>query len=348
VTGWRDRDLGDVLESAPRGAPRGRRRVVASALGVALAATAVAVPLALRAHHHHDTAAVLRPTGGRDPASSYDVAPAPIPPESIPPPPLPVCRRDRIRTTGTLRATPNGVIGVVTAIGGTCHFPITMTPLALVSDGHAVAAIPLAGDLDQVNPATDIAAPALAVGRVALGFSWTGSWCGPAVDAVRLRYGRGTLDVPLHGPQAACRGRSASTLVAGAIGDIGEPVQSAPAAWRALRVTLRVRHNSPDAELTGLRATFTNSSPRPVALQPTPTYLIGVHDRLGDGATAEVVQPLPFPAQRLVVPAGGSLILHLPDTSYAADRRNFRTGYPITVTFAIAGVPDATAQTVVR
>jgi hypothetical protein len=338
----------DVVESPPGPrSPASRRRTVVIAIAVAVVA---AVTLVVTLDRGSGTAQrALRPVRPADVSVShaYDVAPPPIPPESIPPPPLPACRPAQVHTTAQLRATAGGVVGVVTAIGRTCHFPARMAAVALVGSG-ATLPVPLTPNPDRVNPATDIAAPALAVGRVSLGFSWTGSWCGTRADAVRVSYGRRSLDVALTGPQPACTGRSTAELIQGAVGDIGDAVQSAPPAWRALHASLTVRPNSHGAVLSGLRVTLTNSSVHSIALAPVPSYIIGVQDDLGDGTAAEVQTPLPYPASKLVVPAGGTLILKLPNTSYAADRRTFRTGFPITVTFAIAGVPNATARTTVR
>jgi hypothetical protein len=294
-------------------------------------------------HPHHIT------PGAASASHTYEVAPPPVQPEAIPPPPLPACSVTEVRRHAVLRTTASGVIGAVTAIGASCHFPLRMAPVGLVAGGRLISRVPLMADPDAINPATDFARSALAVGRISIGFTWTGSWCGVVAQAVRLTFGRTHLDVPLTGPQPACLGQhSNSELIRGAVGDIGQPVQAAPPAWRALTVALSVRPNADDATLRGLRATFSNAGPTAVGLTPIPTYVIGVHDGLGDGTPEEVIAPLPYPADQLVVPAHGRLVLGLPSVTFAADRRYFRTGFPITVTFAIAGVKNATARTTVR
>lgn len=333
--------------------PRSARRQ-ATAIGIVLAVVALVVTLALATEGHkapnqHALSPVPISPGSVTTSQAFNVAPPPVPPESFPPPPLPPCRLRAIRSTAQLRPTIGGVVGVVTATAHNCHFPIRMAPIALVSGGRPMSGIPLIPNSDRTNPATDFAEPALAVGQISFGFSWTGSWCGERAQAVRLSFGRETFDVPLSGPQPRCvNGNSDSALIRGTAGGIGEPVQGAPPAWRALTAQLTIRPNSYHSALTRLRVTVTNGSAEAVSLNPIPTYIIGVVDALGDGTSEEIAAPLPFLSSRLVVPAHGTLTLDLPRVSYAPDRRGFRTGYPITVTFAIAGVPNATATTTVR
>ena len=324
------------------------------AIGVVLAIVSLVVTLAFATEGHkapkqHALSPQPVSPGSATASQAFNVAPPPVPPESFPPPPLPPCRLRAVRSTAEVRLTTGGVVGVVTATAHNCHFPIRMAPIALVSGGRPIAGIPLIPNADRTNPANDDAEPALAVGQISFGFSWTGSWCGERARAVRLSFGRESFDVPLHGPQPGCvNGTSDSELIRGTAGGIGEPVQGAPPAWRALTARLTVRPNSYNATLTRLRVTLTNASAEAVSLNPIPTYIIGVVDALGDGTSEEIAAPLPFPSSRLIVPAHGTLTLDLPRVSYAPDRRGFRTGYPITVTFAIAGVPNATATTIVR
>ena len=351
--------VGDEFEMLDLGEPREPERTwsprrQAAAIGVLLAIVAVVVAVVVATEGHnaakqHALSPLPISPGSATASQAFNVAPPPVPPESFPPPPLPPCRLRVVRSTAEVRPTTGGVVGVVTATAHNCHFPIRMAPIALVSGGRPIAGIPLIPNADHINPATDDAEPALAVGQISFGFSWTGSWCGERAQAIRLSYRRETFDVPLSGPQPSCvNGRSDSALIRGTAGGIGEPVQGAQPAWRALTARLTVRPNSYHSALTRLRVTLTNVTAERVSLNPIPTYIIGVVDALGDGTSEEIAAPLPFPSSRLVVPAHGTLTLDLPRVSYAPDRRGFRTGYPITVTFAIAGVPNATATTIVR
>src|SRR6201999_4600340 len=138
----------------------------------------------------------------------------------------------------------------------------------------------------------------------------------------------------------SCAGSSSTSIVPGAFGYPGDPVQGAPPEWRFLTITFHVPAVTRSPRFVHPSATFSNSSDQPVVLGPRPTYEIGVHDKYGDGTTGEGERTLPLQNGDRVVPAGGSLRVDLPTQSLVDDYRDLR-GRRVTATFAVAGVPTA-------
>jgi hypothetical protein len=355
-----------------------RRTTILATTGIAIVVAAVVVPLTLLGRSAHQTSAdgahpAPKPSGASRVSGRIDVSKRPwqvAAPELLRAdgPITPYRRRcapGQITATAQTRLSTDGVVGVVTLSGDHCSIPVDEGPtelLAATGDRLAVRSVEMN---PQDNPGQNIRPDiAFANGQAIWGFSWTGSWCGAAAASVVLpTYDPSTdsllpvghVRARLSGPQPACQGTSHSTLTAGAAGLPTEPVLPPPAAWSGLTARLHVARVTDGNELTQLVATLRNSTDRPIALDPCPSYTMefishitgfGKKPTTGtevNGANGSFGCRQPA----TVVPANGEVAFHLPDRADDAGTSAIPHS-TVTIRFAIAGVPTATARSRVR
>jgi hypothetical protein len=307
-------------------------------IAVIVASSGIAVPAQARA-------------GAVSPSTEWDVAAPSIGPiiggASLND--WPACRPDQIHATARTRSSTYAVLGVVTMHASHCRLKVVHAVTALLdSTGHRLA-VPV-----RVPPYADLGTadrPDLAwdQGKGAWGFAWRGSWCGASAAYVRIELNaRHYIRGPILGPQPACdaANHTRPLVERGLPGFPGAPVQPAPLEWSDLTVQLHVSPTLPDTTLKGLGITVTNASSEPVTLSPCPLYTVLVRNDRGDGGDAAFDHRLDCKGTPAVVPANGSLQLDLPAMAY--DRSDLgKRRQTATVTFAMAGVAPATANTTV-
>ena len=310
-----------------------------SLAAVLIVAAAVTLPLVLAGPSTAVPAAVYHAPGqSTPPPIAFQVAGPPLTVVGGIPADRRWCRPRQVTGRAMLRPAADGVLGVVKLSSpGACNLLIKQTtPTLLGGDGQALA-IPAKPNPDSNNPATNndwAIEPA-----AALGFHWTGSWCGAPPRAVRVALQQGSVVAPLSGAPPACRPNASGALITGVTGLPGQPTQAALPGWRLLSARLHVSSVTGKPSLHGMWVDFSNTSQQPVTLIPA-RYCIGVADTYGDGTGCQSLRLL-TPGDA-TVPANGSLRIHLPDQSLAWTYRDLR-GPRFTVTFAMAGVPSATA-----
>lgn len=320
-----------------------RRKTVHVGLTLATAAAAVTVPLAVLATGGAPAGVTTAP---RFPASepagvAFRVAPPPmliIGGEYLP---RRTCTPAEIHGTASLQPAQGGDLGVVTVYATGCDIHLgPITPTLLDADRRSLG-VPVVSDSDHANAA-------MFNGWVpprSFGFAWDGSWCGPPARYIQVPLTDGSLTLPLTGSPPACFGGSHSRIVPGVKGYPNTPVQAAPPEWDSLRVQVHVAPVTTGPALQDFQLTFANSTHQPIALNPVPTFCVGIHDGYGDGTDCQAFQPLPVPSGTPVVPAHGTWQANLPPQSISDSWQNLRT-HTLTVTFAVAGIPTATTTTV--
>ncbi len=268
------------------------------------------------------------------------------------------CRLVDVTAQGEVRLAAGGVVGVLRlrGDGGYCSLRLGDGPLVLLDrQGHALEVRTAAPP--TVNPGRSDGSDVLltTTGVTDLGLAWRGSWCGPAVGAVRVPLapvrGRAvsSLVVPLTGPTPPCRGRSDSVVVRGVVGGPGAPVQTPPPAWSALRARLLLPSSTDGRTLTGIRVRLTNPTAAPIDLSPCPAYALRytVSDNRrginvsGDGSRG-------CATMQSIVPAGGSVLLPVPPVTFHLGPYHALKGSRVKVDWAIAGVPTAMGYVRVR
>lgn len=270
----------------------------------------------------------------------------------------PDCRPGQIAAQAQTRRSTYGVLGVVHLRGTRwyrmprihqrlrCSLPVRRGPTALLDGAGRRLPVPLE-PMSPVNPPANVRSDIpLSNGEAVWGFSWLGSWCGPAPAAVLLPLAtrpRSTLRVPLTGASPGCAGRSSSRLIDGIAGDSADGVQPPAPAFAHLRLHLSVEPGTTRRQVADLDAVLTTTGPA-VVLSPCPSFAGrdwarsrgGFSDPLatatlgclGDPPVITVGQPLRFTV------AGPSLT--------QSGRRGARPGSTVRLTVGVAGVPPAT------
>lgn len=358
-------DADDVTDEVLRAGRRRRRRrtTVAAMSAVVVVAVIVAgsVVVATRGSTTARVQATPSPTSSSPganaiPDASFRVAAPQLDFVSGPyVPPRRPCRARDIDATAQSRASAYGVVGVVT-MRGDCSIYSQGPGELLDAQRRPIAQVgaqqqPLINEPQNIRP--DIS---LHAGAAAWGFTWAGSWCGSAARYVSVPLTLGNdlvliqpLVVPLTGPQLPCRGTSRSRLVVGVAGSLASAVLSPPNEWRGLRVAVdtsgAVAHGG---HITGLVAVISDITADSIALSPCPDYALdtGEHDSRGSERDSGRGSLAPCDAST-VVPAHATLRFPLPSQEYGGGsplgHGGASRGSPVTVWFAIAGVPTATA-----
>ena len=267
----------------------------------------------------------------------------------------PDCSPESLQTAATTRVAADGVLGLVTLHGKGCAIETDPSTIRLVDASGKALPVALSGG-NPTNPAgskrPDIAQYA---GDVVMGFAWTGSYCGPATVSVRVTVLFRNVLVPLHGPAPTCRKGGASTLVRGVLKEPGEAVEPAPLAWKSLRARIVLPATMGQGSIA-LVVVLTNSGKAPVSLaDPCPDYLTTTslaHGPYGRQAISVYGGGGDLCSHALVVKPGNPLTLNLGTLAFPAFSDLPRTptvpGDPVTVTWSMAGVPEASATSHIR
>jgi hypothetical protein len=263
------------------------------------------------------------------------------------PPNNPPCTPHTAVAQAFTRAFPYGVNGVINLRGSRCS--LAQAHITGIFGSHKGYGGPTPADV-TIRPAPSsgpFGRPDLLLwGDGSIGFTWTGSWCETAAPLVRIALPGGNLYATITGPTPGCRGDAQSEVTPGAVAAIGAPSQGPPTEWTSLSAQVSVNGTNTATTLNGVSVRFTNPTGSDVWLSPTPVYIIGVEDRNGDGTDGEVIQPLPYKSNELLVPAYGSLSLSLPPVDISPDAANF-VSPRILVSFAISGVPSTQTTTTI-
>jgi hypothetical protein len=359
----REMPMTDLAEASIRGGQqlRLRRASIAATFGVAVIVTAIVVPLTLagRSAHkpppqatqptsHPSSSSPVPPSpNGSKLEESFEVAPPQLFLETGPAlPNLPRCKPGQLTSTARTEATPDGVIGVITVSGAATNCsPGVISGPAGLGDGSAAFGLAIEPPPDA---ATDNRTSANAL---AIGFAWRGSWCGEPATTVSVKRGGSTLVVPLAGPSPSCDGRSHSLLVDGYQGELGEPLQTAPASWSGLRAHLDVAGVTNGQSVTGVRLTLSNVSSNQIILSPCPAAGSSITSLVVDGTdiSGGPRDALGCPDQPRVVPAHGVVNIPLANLRYRqGDPSPAKPGSLVTVRLGIGGLPIVTAHSRVR
>jgi hypothetical protein len=271
----------------------------------------------------------------------------PKPPDCAPNAPL--------QTSATTRVAAGGVVGLVTLRASGCALEVDASSIRLVGRGGEALPVVLSHG-NPVNPAgskrPDIAQYA---GNVLMGFAWSGSYCGQQAISVRVTIVSRKVLIPFQGPVPSCRKGVSGTLVPGVLKEPGQAVEPAPVAWGALRARVVLPAATGQAPIP-LVVVITNAGKVPVSLaDPCPDYLTTTslaHGKAGHQAISVYGGGGDLCGHPLVVKPGVPLTLKLGTLAFPAFSDLPRTptlpGDPVTVTWSMAGVPEASATTHIR
>lgn len=288
--------------------------------------------------------------------SSFRVAPAPLSVGSGGPAPAPAvpCHGADVVAAARTRRSPDGVLGVVRLTGRHCALHLALDRVRLLDASHRALDVQMRAEVVAVNaPANRRPDLALAAGAAAWGFRWRGSWCGARATAIELPLSGSTASpftIPLVGPSPVCGGAARAVLVPGVVGSPTEPVLPPPAAWSRLRAVLHLAGTTSAREVRGAEITLVNSFGDDVALAPCADYASTTSVTTSRSlAYASGVAHLPCPARPAAVPAHGSLTYRLAPLELPFDGIvRPPPGDAVRVQVAIAGIPTASATTVVE
>jgi len=247
------------------------------------------------------------------------------------------------------------VLGLITLHRTGCTIETDPATVRLVDrNGHVLSVPRSSGNL--TDPAgskrPDIAEYA---GNVVMGFAWTGSYCGPAAASVRVTVLSGSVLIPLQGPVPSCGEGSTGSLVPGVLKEPGLAVEPAPVAWRVLRARIVLPATTGEGPIP-LVVVLTNSGKEPVSMaDPCPDYLTTTslaHGAEGHQAISVYGGGGDLCSRALIVKPAAPLTLKLGVLAFPAFSDLPRTptvrGDPVTVTWSMAGVPEATATAHIR
>jgi hypothetical protein len=232
-------------------------------------------------------------------------------------------------------------------------------PTGLLDNSGQRLAIAVDPDQTVVNPAlNDRSDLPLNAGAAAWGFTWRGSWCGPAAVAVVLPLGDdpslsdgkplGQLVVPLTGPSPSCSGSSDAVFVPGVPGEPTAPVLTPPPDWAGLHATLSLPATTDGQTLAGPVVALTNNTDSPIAISPCPNYALVITNAVGAGTELDVgTGALPCAQGPQAIAAHGSAHYTLDSASYDPGQAP-SVGTVVTVDFAIAGTATVHATSRVR
>jgi hypothetical protein len=258
------------------------------------------------------------------------------------------CQLSEVRATAQLTRTGDARSGVAVMRGTHCSLDVSTTPTLLAASGQALP-VPVVPAADRYSSA-GYDFPFGNSGREALGFTWRGSWCGQPAAAVQLHINGGEIRIPLSGPQPRCDGTSSAELIPGVLGSGQQPisaVQGPPPEWGSLITAVTAAQFISDTHLGVLDVVLLNRTSRPIALTPTPTYLVGLMDTNGEGTAGIAERPLPRRLAGKVVPPHRWIEFSLPAIRFDDPGIYPRNGV-LRVDFSFAGAPDAATYTTLR
>jgi hypothetical protein len=340
-----------------------------------VALVAVLVPLAACAAGAHEvspgtassrsgvvsvSASVLSsPPASAIPDSAFRVA-APILDAAAgpgPAPDQPACLPSDVTATAQTRPIASGVAGVVELVGAHCSLHISSWPTELLDSAGNTLAIPVDATVTAVNPAlnqrTDIP---LGIGVAGWGFTWRGSWCGPAAAAVVIALdpdpsqpasGSPThIVVPLSGPAPPCEGHTDAVLVPGVPGGPTDATLTPPPEWAGLRASLTLPATTDGHTLPAAVVELHNTTAVPITISPCPDYVLDIDSSVSGGTEMDGGGgAMPCPQSARVVPAHGTISYHLDAQPYdqGGPGNGANHGSIVTARFAIAGIATARA-----
>ncbi len=263
------------------------------------------------------------------------------------------CRPSAIMATARSRQANDGVLGLITIVGRACSLAVNPDRILLLDDAGRplpVKTTPAGG----INPASSIR-PDLteAGGSVAVGFSWTGSYCGHRPVNVQIPALPAAIRIALDGPAPTCAHGNDSRLTPGVVSGPQAPVEPAPTAWTALRARLvipKTVHEGP----VPLSVVLTTTGTTDVSLAaPCPEYIVTIsHPDVagrgfgggGDEFTGDFGD---LCSRTIVVHPGHPLTLAIPSVHYTPEAP-WEIGGTFLAQWAIAGVPTASASATIR
>ncbi len=263
------------------------------------------------------------------------------------------CRASLVTSSAQTRAAADGVLGVVTLVGRACSLHVNPGGIRLLdaADRRVPVQTP---PRSPVNPAFSLR-PDISEGNgsVRVGFAWTGSFCGRSPVTVQIPALPAAVRVVVHGPVPACVPGRPGYLIPGVVAGPGEAVEPAPAAWASLRARLVIPATVPEGPIP-MKVVLTDIGTADVSLSaPCPSYLASltyptVAGRgFGGGGTALVATFGDLCTHPLVVHPGQPLTIAIPAIHYTPEGP-WQVGATLSARWAIAGVPTATSNAVIR
>ena len=356
----------------------GRRRAagtdscvpVTIAAAVALVVAGVAIGLNIR----HDAA----PASPAKPAPTVPAVPDPNFAVAAPPDfhhggaaslVAPACRISALRATATTRATADGVVGVVSIVGGNlCSISPNVTALRLLDANGKPLHVPTSSGNTVNQPPTESSysfgvstgrmpsagkhAPDLSSTAARIGFAWSGTYCGPAAASVEISIEGHQIKATISGPGPTCKRQASSVLIPGTLGAAGQGVVPAPMSWRTLHARLVLPSTFTPGPIPVV-VVLTNTGSQTVVLSnPCATYVArGSLDSSSGSSGFGLPNANLCDLPRMLGP-GKSVTLTLPSMDFPSTKifpqLRVQRGDLLTVTWSIAGVPTATATTRIR
>jgi hypothetical protein len=269
------------------------------------------------------------------------------------------CVPSDVTATAQTRPIVAGVAGVVELIGAHCSLHISAGPSELLDSAGNKLAVPVDTGVTSVNPAANQRPDLpLGVGILGWGFTWRGSWCGPAATAVVIalddvsshpaRSAGEQIVAPLTGPAPSCQGISDAVLVPGVPGEPTDPTLTPPPQWAGLQATLTLPATTDGHTLPSVVVELRNTTAVPITISPCPDYSLDIDSTVPNGTEMDAgggVLPCTQSAQ--VIPAHGAISYHLGAQPYDQGGlgNGANQGSVVTARFAIAGIPTASGTT---
>jgi hypothetical protein len=264
-----------------------------------------------------------------------------------------VCRANVLHATATTRPSGEGVVGLITITARSCSLPVDVSSLGLVGAGDRPLQVH-ASKGNTTNLPYLRSGFAEQDGTVRVGFAWSGSYCGPVAKSVAVNVGgNDALIIALTGPSPSCRpGAAASVLIPGVVGGLDDAVEPPPVSWHSLTAKVLLPKTVLQVPIP-LTVVLTNTGRTPVSLSsPCAKYVTTVKLAVGAISTEIGGSFGDLCGSSFTVLPGRPVTLTLPGLEFPTfsdtPRTRVSSGDPVTVTWAIAGVPPATATTHVR
>jgi hypothetical protein len=269
------------------------------------------------------------------------------------------CVPSTVTATAQTRPIASGVAGVVELLGAHCSLHISVGPTELLDNAGNKLAVPVDDTATSVNPAGN-QRPDIPLGNgiAGWGFTWRGSWCGPAATAVVIALDEDSsqpasssgerIVAPLTGPTPPCHGTSDAVLVPGVPGGPTDPTLTPPPQWAGLQATLKLPATTDGQLLSAVVVELRNTTAAPITMSPCPDYTLDIDSTVPNGTEMDAgggVLPCTQPAQ--VIAAHAAINYHLDAGPYdqGGEGDGADQGSVVTARFAIAGIATARATT---
>jgi hypothetical protein len=267
------------------------------------------------------------------------------------------CVPSDVTATAQTHSIVAGVAGVVELVGAHCSLHISAGPTELLDSAGNTLAVPVDTGVTSVNPAANQRSDLpLGIGIAGWGFTWRGSWCGPAATAVVLALDDGSsqpasssgerIVAPLTGPAPPCHGTSDAVLVPGVPGGPTDPTLTPPPQWAGLRATLTLPATTDGHTLPAAVVDLQNTTAVPITISPCPDYTLDIDSAVTGGTEMDAGGgALQCPQRAQVIPAHAAISYHLDARPYdqGGPGNGANQGSTVTARFAIAGILTARA-----